>query len=592
MKIQHKAALTMTLFGVVIVTMLSLGYDMLSHKIVIDKELNNIKNISNEVALHINAHLKAKAAIATTLSTAPIIKDALLISNSMFSVLPDAKRKQEIDNRNQKWIETADIRDPLIQAHMGNPVAEYLKYQQTILPGEYGEIFLTNRYGVMIATTGKLTTLAHRHKYWWVACFDDGQGRIFLDDRGFDSSVQGTVLGVVIPIRDGNEIIGILKCNVNIMGALSEAVQEFGQRNPGKIKIVRTGGLIISEPDVVPLSTMLNEALIEPLQTKESGTTIIVENNENQLVSFAPIRITMGSEQFGFGGHQESTDHIKGNKGEAWHVVISQREEDAIISAHEATSVIVLLGAIFTLLTAVAALLLGKLAAKPIVELATIARNIGEGNFDSRNSVNSNDEIGNLSKSLKKMAHNLQETMASRDELIFEVEQRKKAEEQLQILSTTDELTGVDNRRAFNDKLHTNIGRAKRYHEPLSLLMLDVDNFKKVNDSYGHNVGDLVLKTLVSALTEGIRQEDLIARWGGEEFSILLPQTGKDAALQQAERLREKVADYDFPTVGQVTVSIGHTELQDQDIPESLVKRADNALYQAKRGGRNIVKAC
>lgn len=582
----------MTLFGAVIVTMLSIGYDMLNHKIVIDKELINIENISKEVALHINSHLKEKAAIATTLSTAPIIKDALLISNAMFSVLPDAERKQEIDNRNQQWIETADSSDPFIRAHMGNPVAEYLKYQQTITPGEYGELFLTNRYGVMIATTGKLTTLAHRHKYWWIACFDNGQGRIFLDDRGFDSSVQGYVIGVVIPIRDGNEIIGILKCNVNIMGTLSDAVHQFGQRNSGKMKIVRTGGLIISEPNVVPLSTMLNEALIEPIKTKESGTTIIVENNEKLLVAFAPIQITMGSELFGFGGHQESIDHIKGNKGEAWHVIISQREEDAIIYAHEATSVIVLMGAIFTLLAAAGALLLGKWAAKPIVELATIARNIGEGNFDSRHSVSSNDEIGNLAKSLNKMAHNLQETMASRDELIFEVEQRKKAEEKLKILSTTDELTGVANRRAFNDKLHTNIGRAKRYHEPLSLLILDIDHFKKVNDSYGHNVGDLILKTLVSALTAGIRQEDLIARWGGEEFCILLPQTGKDAGLQQAERLRKRVADYDFPTVGQVTVSIGHTELQDQDIPDSLVKRADNALYLAKRAGRNIVKSC
>ncbi len=592
MKIQYKGALTMTLFGAVIVTLLSLGYDILSYRIVIDKETSNIKNISREVAQHVNSHLKQKAAVAITLSSAPLIKDALLKSNAEFTVLSAEERKQEIDSRNQQWINTVDSNDPFIQAYMGNPVAEYLKYQQIIMPREYGEIFLTNRYGVIIATTGKLTTLAHRHKYWWLACFDNGQGRIFLDDRGFDSSVQGYVLGVVIPIKNGNEVIGILKCNVNIMGELTDIVQEFGRQIHCSMKIVRTGGLIISERDVVPLSTRLNEALIKPLAKKVSGTITITENNKTQLVAFSPVQITTGSKKFGFGGHQESIDHIKGNSGEAWHVVISQREEDAMVAAHKATSIIILIGAIITLLAAAVANLLGKLAAKPIVELATIARNIGEGDLDSRIDMNSNDEIGNLAKSLNKMAQNLQESMASRDELIFEVEQRKKAEEKLHILSTTDELTGADNRRAFNTKLHTNIGRAKRYNEPLSLLLLDIDHFKKVNDSYGHDVGDMVLKSLVCALTESIRQEDIVARWGGEEFSILLPQTGKDAALQQAERLRIKISDYDFPTVSHITVSIGCTELQVQDTPSSLIKRADKALYQAKEAGRNIVKFC
>ena len=592
MKIQYKAASVMTLFGAVIVALLSLGYDMLSHRIAINDAMNNIQNISEEVALHVDSNLKEKAAIATTMSSAPLIKDALLKSNSEFAVLADTERKQEMERRNQQWMKTVDSNDPFIQSHMSNPVAEYLKNQQTIMPGEYGEIFLTNRYGVMIATTSKLTTLAHRHKYWWQACLDDGQGRIFLDDRGFDSSVQDYVLGVVVPIKDGNEIIGILKCNINIMGPLTYVIQEFSLRNSGRMKIVRSGGLIMSERGVVPLSTQLNEALIELLAKKERGTATITENNKTQLVAFSPIRITMGSKQFGFGGKQESIDHIKGNKGEAWHVVIYHLEDDAIESAHEVTSIIILFGIIFTLLTAAAALIFGKLAAKPIVGLATTARNIGEGDFDSRTNVHSNDEIGDLAKSLNKMAKNLQDTMASRNELIFEVEQRKKAEEKLQILSTTDALTGADNRRAFNDKLHTNIGRAKRHNEPLSLLLLDIDHFKKVNDSYGHDVGDMVLKTFVRAVTECIRQEDIIARWGGEEFTILLPQTGKDAALQQAERLREQISLYDFPTVGHMTASIGHTELQDQDTPDSLVKRADNALYQAKEGGRNIVKSC
>ncbi len=420
----------MTLFGVVIVFLLSWGYDFLSQSIVIDKEMKNIKNIAEEVALHVESHLKEKAKIAATLSSAPLIKATLLKSNSEFAALSDQKRKQKIDRHNQQWKKTTKINDPFIQARMTNPLAEYLKYQQIVMPGEYGEIFLTNRYGVMIATTGKLTTLAHAHKYWWLACYDDSQGRIFLDDRGFDASVQGYVLGVVIPIKDENEIIGILKCNVNIIGPLTDIVQGFALRNPGMMKIVRTGGLIVSEHGAPPLSTQVSGAHVEFLRQKVGSTTTIAENDENQLVAFSPIRITMGSKKIGFGGSKESIDHIKGNKGEGWHIVISLSEEKAIETARDTTLIIIIVGIIFTILTAFVALLLGKWAAKPIVELAAIAETVGEGDLDRKAEVSSRDEIGSLAKSLNLMVTNLNNTMTSRDNLVSEVEQRKKVEEE------------------------------------------------------------------------------------------------------------------------------------------------------------------
>lgn len=509
----------MTLFGLVILVLLSGGYDFMSHRMVLEKEMKNIYNISEEVALHVESHLKEKATISITLSSAPLIKTALLKSNAEYAALHDEERKHEIDRLNRQW-QTADFNDPFIQAHMTNPVAEYLKSQQTVMPGEYGEIFLTNRYGVMIATTGKLTTLAHAHKYWWLACYDDGRGRIFLDDRGFDTSVQGYVLGVVIPVKDGNEIIGILKCNVNIMGPLTDVVQEFGLRSSGRMQIVRTGGLIVAEIGVTPLSIQVNSAIIKSMQSKAGGTTTITENNEEQLVAFSPIGITMGSGKYGFGGSKESIDHIKGNKGEGWHVVISIGEEEAIEAAHEATKVIIIVGIIFTFLTAAVALLLGRLASRPIVELATTAESIGGGNLGARTEVRANDEIGSLAKSLDKMAENLQNTMTSRDELISEVKRRQMVEEELRRISITDELTGAYNRRAFNNYLHSNVDRAKRYNEPLSMLMLDIDHFKNINDSHGHDAGDLVLKDLVQVVMENIRQQDILARWAAKSLSF------------------------------------------------------------------------
>jgi len=426
----------MFLFGVILVTLLSLGYRKQSQQIILDAELENIEKLSKEVALHFESHLREKSKIAKTLSSSPLIKEALLKSNTTYADLTDAERKQEIENLNQQWKNISKIDDPFIQAHMTNTIADYLTHQHILFPGEYGEIFLTNRYGVMIATTGKLSTLAHAHKYWWKACYDDGNGRIFLDDRGFDTSVEGYVLGVVVPIIDEGQIIGILKCNVNIMGRLDDVVQNYGQRNPGMMKIVRTGGLVVSAPGVTPLSTQVDKKILKSLRTKESGTALIEVNGETQLIAFCPIPITLGADQTAFGGRQQSLDHTKGNKGEAWHVLISLNKATAIATANEVTSAIVFSGTIFILFAAAIALLLGKMAAKPIVKLAESAKRIGEGHLETRASVSSNDEIGLLGQSLNTMAKNLQETMISRNSLMCEVERRKKEEKKKEQLIT------------------------------------------------------------------------------------------------------------------------------------------------------------
>jgi hypothetical protein len=159
MKLQNKNTLIMASFGIAIVFLLSFGYYTINHKLILNKELNNIKNVSAEIALHIESDLRDEATIAVTLSSAPVIKNALLKSNSEFSTFSDEIRKYKIETLNKRWINTKDIKDSFIMSHMTNPAAKYLRAQQKFLPGTYGEIFLTNRYGVMVATTGKLRPL-------------------------------------------------------------------------------------------------------------------------------------------------------------------------------------------------------------------------------------------------------------------------------------------------------------------------------------------------------------------------------------------------------------------------------------------------
>jgi diguanylate cyclase (GGDEF) domain len=154
----------------------------------------------------------------------------------------------------------------------------------------------------------------------------------------------------------------------------------------------------------------------------------------------------------------------------------------------------------------------------------------------------------------------------------------------------TDSLTGIHNREKFDETLAQEVERARRYGTPLSLIMFDIDHFKQVNDVHGHQVGDMVLINLAQAVSAHIRENDIFARWGGEEFMILAPGIPKDSAAQLAEKLRDMVAKTDFPVSRRITISLGVAQFQDEDTPRSLAKRVDDALYKAKHGGRNRVE--
>ena len=157
-------------------------------------------------------------------------------------------------------------------------------------------------------------------------------------------------------------------------------------------------------------------------------------------------------------------------------------------------------------------------------------------------------------------------------------------------LARTDELTGLHNRRSFNESFTLALSAARRHGHPLSLISIDLDYFKKVNDTYGHSIGDLVLKEFADLLKEMVRIEDIASRWGGEEFIILLPDTTCEAAVSLAERIRstfEKQSCSATPLA--VTASFGVAQLQNGENEDDLIRRVDNALYKAKREGRNRV---
>lgn len=173
---------------------------------------------------------------------------------------------------------------------------------------------------------------------------------------------------------------------------------------------------------------------------------------------------------------------------------------------------------------------------------------------------------------------------------VLVVTQRKRAEEEIHLLATTDSLTGIANRREFVRILEGEVDRARRYGVPLSLAMYDLDNFKRVNDTFGHDAGDYVLQAVIRLVKENIRASDVAARWGGEEFMVLMPQSDIQAAKNAAEKLRLAIAGHRFDKLDKLTVSFGVTAFELQDDLNSLLKRVDDALYRAKELGRNRVE--
>ena len=200
------------------------------------------------------------------------------------------------------------------------------------------------------------------------------------------------------------------------------------------------------------------------------------------------------------------------------------------------------------------------------------------------------------SKALKQVRVLAEELLQTNAELENQVEERtkelSKANKRLEYLAQTDDLTGIANRRSFSQRLEEETKRQERYGNLVSLAILDIDHFKMVNDTYGHDFGDEVLKEVTAFVTARLRNTDFAARYGGEEFAIILPETSLTQAQNLLDRIRSELAQYKFMIKGQsitVTVSVGLAASTQEMTSDGFFKQADLALYEAKNAGRNRV---
>ncbi|MDP6113441.1 MAG: ATP-binding protein [Planctomycetota bacterium] len=407
MKIHQKYSLSAFVYGSAFLVAICTGYYFIARANALESSIEKYLSLAKENGKDIDIFLVEKSKIARTLASSPVITRALADSNGEFEGFPDDERSRRIEELNEKWKAAKEPGEPFVRAYMANPSADYLRKQQSILPDEYGEIFITNRYGVIIATTGKLTTLAHAHKYWWLAAYSAGEGRTFFDDRGYDESVQGYVLGVVVPIIKDEQIIGILKSNLNVIGGLSLVVKSDDGEDSRTRKIVRSAGRIVYEKGRVPLSSSVPKELLDKMQAVHTGSVLSKENGIDKVFAFAQVPITRGSSEYGFGGRSASANHKQGNVGEGWFIVVAESMDMALASAAETARLILVSGAALILLLALWAWLVGGRMSRPIVRLAEHAKRVGEGDLKAQADVSSSDELGTLADSLNEMASDL-----------------------------------------------------------------------------------------------------------------------------------------------------------------------------------------
>lgn len=236
---------------------------------------------------------------------------------------------------------------------------------------------------------------------------------------------------------------------------------------------------------------------------------------------------------------------------------------------------------------------LASIIVNPVLDLKTQSDKVKDREYSHLKHITSNiREIQLLSNSMLSMAQSIHR---HQHELEVKVKERTKELEEknieLEKLSLTDKLTNICNRIKLDNTLNELITRAQRYDEEFSVMIIDIDYFKQVNDTYGHQVGDTTLIEFASILRTSIRAVDIVGRWGGEEFIVISPHTSLEGMTSLANKLRKKIKEHNFPAIGNKTASFGVTSYRGKkDSVEKIIQRADKALYIAKKNGRDRVE--
>lgn len=404
-----------------------------------------------------------------------------------------------------------------------------------------------------------------------------------LLQKSADASAQALrVVDFAAPIQgpDGS-LLGVLGIHSSwdwARDAVERLQQGAAKNNQQSIFIFDKAGTLIYAPDGATAPyTRLEQTLPEAMERNSPNANLVQWKDRAQPFLTSAVQLPTPSPANDLG----------------WWIVARQPVEAAYADANRMLWLSLGFAGIAGLLTALVAWTLARHVSDDLKQLAQAASQIQAHTHASLPLLHSNREVFKLSQALSGMTAQL---LRANEEMQKQVHRRTQelqaANAELQRQANTDALTQLLNRRGFDTQATLALALARRSGRPLSMISLDIDFFKSVNDQFGHDAGDSVLANLADILRQRTRQADIVARIGGEEFALLLPDTSASAAQQLAQELLESIERTPIPTVGHITVSAGVSSLRSEEACDdlhSMIKRSDEALYEAKRAGRNRV---
>ena len=456
-------------------------------------------------------------------------------------------------------------------AHIENVVArrrlkDYLgSVREKIV--DYQELMLLDLGGKIVATSSKLATSVKLPDKWLPRA---QANKHTIGQPYWDETLQAGVVVLTKPIRTANErLLGVLTAKINFR-TISKTLKNYAQGEIGELYLITgEGTLLVSSR---PISAKF-------LETKLVGRT-------TRKLFFGE-----GDPQRYYGYHGEPVVGALKRMSELdWGVVAEKERAKAYAQIVRLRNVTLVLVVGLLLFIGLGAYLLGLTLVRPLDRLTGGASKVAAGDLEVDLPVLSRSEVGYLTEVFNDMVARLRH---AREELAAINKTLRKKNKELHELSITDSLTGLYNHKHLMETLDNEVARSKRHKHDFAVLVVDIDDFKEYNNTYGHLAGDEVISRLASVFKKSVRSCDYVARYGGEEFILVLPEIGPKDGVKAAERIRKKVVKEKFAGDGEprgVTVSVGVASYpKDGDDPQAIIGRADAALYKAKESGRNQV---
>ncbi len=425
---------------------------------------------------------------------------------------------------------------------------------------DYVELMVVDTQGAVVATSARQVRPIQMPHGWTEEVLSDNAA---MGDPYRDPTLGAALLVVAVPVHVPSlRFLGALTAKLNL-SSMDQILRRYAPSDSGRVYLVSAEGEIVTGR-ATGSGARLTTASMQRLSA-----------HDGRLESYR-----------GYDG-----EHVVGSMRTdptlRWSVVAEAPASLAFRQVARLRDTMLILVAALLIGVGMIAYFLGLFIVRPLQRLAKGASKVAAGNLDVDLPVLSGGEVGSLTQIFNNMVVRLRE---GREALDAANETLRRKNEELERLSVTDGLTGLYNRRRLMEAVNDEARRSQRLKHTFALLMVDVDHFKKYNDSFGHPAGDGVLARVAGILREATREVDLVARYGGEEFLVMLPETGMPEAQDIAERIRARMAEENFPG-RRMTVSIGVAEFPlHGDTPEQVIASADEALYEAKREGRDKVR--